>query len=66
MGAGVIVGDEPYADALRARGFVAERRFSRLRTELESGRPFPVAPPGVALDRFDRPQTSTGPIGTPS
>ena len=53
VGAGVIVGDEPYADALRARGFVAERRFSRLRTELEPGRPFPVAPPGVALDRFD-------------
>jgi mycothiol synthase len=53
VGAGVIVGDEPYAAALRDRGFVVERRFNRLRVELDSDRPFPAAPPGVALDRFD-------------
>jgi mycothiol synthase len=53
VGAGVIVGDEPYAAALRDRGFVIERRFNRLRVELDSDRPFPAAPPGVALDRFD-------------
>jgi len=53
VGAGVIVGDEPYAAALRARGFVIERRFNQLRVELAPGRPFPSAPHGLALDRFD-------------
>jgi hypothetical protein len=53
VGAGVIVGDEPYAAALRARGFVIERRFNQLRVELDPGRPFPSAPHGLALDRFD-------------
>lgn len=35
VGAGVIVGDESYAAALRARGFVIERRFNQLRVELD-------------------------------
>jgi mycothiol synthase len=52
-GAGAIVGDEPYAQVLRARGFTAERRFSRLRTDLEPGRPYPAAPPGTVVERFD-------------
>ncbi len=50
--AGVIAGDEPYAAALRARGFVVERRFNRLRIELDRDRPFPQPPDGVALDAF--------------
>jgi mycothiol synthase len=41
------------AAALRARGFVIERRFNQLRVELDPGRPFPSAPHGLALDRFD-------------
>ena len=53
VGAGVIVGDEPYAAALRARGFVIERRFNQLRVELDPGRPFPSAPHGLALEGFD-------------
>ena len=53
VGAGVIVGDEPYAAALRARGFVAERRFNRLRIDFDGGYPFPTAPPGVAVEGFD-------------
>lgn len=53
VGAGVVVGDEPYAAALSARGFKAERRWNRLRIELGDGYPFPAAPTGVALDGFD-------------
>lgn len=53
VGAGVIVGDEPYAAALRARGFVAERRFNRLRIDFDGGYAFPTAPAGVALEGFD-------------
>ncbi|HMG31718.1 MAG TPA: GNAT family N-acetyltransferase [Jiangellaceae bacterium] len=53
VGAGVIVGDEPNAAALRGRGFVAERRFNRLRIELDGEYPVPAAPDGVALDGFD-------------
>ncbi|MGH8825147.1 MAG: GNAT family N-acetyltransferase [Jiangellaceae bacterium] len=53
VGAGVIVGDEPYAAALRARGFVAERRFNRLRIDFDGGYPVPSAPAGVALEGFD-------------
>jgi mycothiol synthase len=53
VGAGVIVGDEPYAAALRARGFVAERRFNRLRIDFDGGYAFPPAPAGVALEGFD-------------
>jgi mycothiol synthase len=53
VGAGVIVGDEPYAAALRARGFVAERRFNRLRVDFDGSYPFPTAPAGVALESFD-------------
>jgi mycothiol synthase len=52
-GAGVIVGDQPYAAVLRARGFVAERRWNRLRIELSGGYPFPAPPAGVALEDFD-------------
>jgi mycothiol synthase len=51
--AGVIVGDEPYAAALRARGFDVERRFNRLRIELRPDQPFPSAPPAVTLQAFD-------------
>ena len=46
VGAGVIVGDEPYAAALSARGFVAERRFNRLRIDFDGVYPFPTAPAG--------------------
>ncbi len=53
VGAGVIVGDQPYAAALIGRGFVAERRFNRLRIELDGGYPVPTVPAGVALDGFD-------------
>jgi ribosomal protein S18 acetylase RimI-like enzyme len=53
VGAGVIVGDEPYAAALRARSFVAERRFNRLRIDFDHGYPFPPRPVGVALQDFD-------------
>jgi ribosomal protein S18 acetylase RimI-like enzyme len=53
VGAGVIIGDEPYAAALRARGFVAERRFNRLRIDFDGGFPVPSAPAGVALEGFD-------------
>ena len=52
--AGVIVGDEPYAAALSARGFVAERRFNRLRVDFDGVYPFPTAPAGVGLESFDR------------
>ena len=51
--AGVIVGDDAYAAALRARGFVVERRFNRLRVELQPDRPFSTAPTGVAVEPFD-------------
>jgi ribosomal protein S18 acetylase RimI-like enzyme len=50
---GVHVGDEHSAAALLRRGFAVERRFNRLRIELEPGRPFPSAPDGVALQAFD-------------
>lgn len=53
VGAGVIVGDEPYMAALRARGFAAERRFNRLRIDFDGGYPFPSPPAGVALQGFD-------------
>jgi mycothiol synthase len=50
---GVHVGDEHSAAALLGRGFAVERRFNRLRIELEPGRPFPTAPDGVTLQAFD-------------
>ena len=51
---GCVVGDAEYETALAARGFVARRRFSRMRIDLTPDRPFPSAPPGVELERFDR------------
>ena len=53
VSAGVIMGDEGYAAALRERDFVVERRFNHLRVDLEPKRPFPTAPEGVALEGFD-------------
>jgi mycothiol synthase len=53
VGVGVHVGDEHSAAVLLRRGFAVERRFSRLRIELEPGRPFPAAPDGVAPQAFD-------------
>lgn len=53
VGAGVIVGDEPYAAALRSRGFAVQRRFSRLRIDLDPRRPFPKPPDGVDAEQFD-------------
>ncbi|HEX6232620.1 MAG TPA: GNAT family N-acetyltransferase [Jiangellaceae bacterium] len=51
--AGCIVGDSEYERALAGRGFVAKRRFSRMRVDLTPDRPFPVAPAGVELQPFD-------------
>lgn len=51
--AGCIVGDSEYDLALSTHGFVAKRRFSRMRIGLAPGRPFPVAPVGVELEPFD-------------
>jgi ribosomal protein S18 acetylase RimI-like enzyme len=51
--AGCIVGDSEYELALAGNGFVAKRRFSRMRIELAPDRSFPVAPDGVELEPFD-------------
>lgn len=51
--AGCIVGDSEYELALAANGFVAKRRFSRMRIDLTPERPFPAAPDGVELEPFD-------------
>ncbi len=51
--AGSIVGDSEYELALAANGFVAKRRFSRMRIDLTPDRPFPAAPDGVELEPFD-------------
>lgn len=51
--AGCIVGDAEYELALAANGFVAKRRFSRMRIDLAPDRPFPAAPDGVELEPFD-------------
>jgi mycothiol synthase len=51
--AGCIVGDSEYELALAGRGFVAKRRFSRMRIDLAPDRPMPAAPDGVALEPFD-------------
>ncbi|HEX6335789.1 MAG TPA: GNAT family N-acetyltransferase [Jiangellaceae bacterium] len=51
--AGCIVGDVEYERALAANGFLAKRRFSRMRIDLAPDRPFPPAPAGVELEPFD-------------
>ena len=51
--AGCIVGDTEYETALAGNGFVAKRRFSRMRIDLAPDRPFPAAPDGVELEPFD-------------
>ncbi len=51
--AGCIVGDSEYEQALADAGFVAKRRFSRMRIDLMPGRSFPAAPKGVELEPFD-------------
>lgn len=50
---GCVVGDDEYADALVGYGFTADRRFSRMRIEVDGPRPLPNPPPGVAIEAFN-------------
>ncbi|HSK25473.1 MAG TPA: GNAT family N-acetyltransferase [Jiangellales bacterium] len=52
-GAGSVVGDEQFAATLASLGLTVQRRFNRMRVDLEPGRPFPVPGPGLALRGFD-------------
>ena len=66
VGAGVIVGDEPYAAALRARGFRHRTALQPAQGRARPGTPFPSAPHGLALDRFDPHPIPTGRTGMTS
>ncbi len=48
-----IAGDDAWAAVLLDQGFTVNRRFSRMRIELDGPRPFPAAPAGVTVRVFD-------------